>query len=185
MKSRAVFFDKDGTLIKDVPYNVDPELIELTEGAGESLRLLRQNNFRLFVVSNQSGVARGHFEESELDAVWRKLEELSGVEFDGFYFCPHYPEGIITEYSFECDCRKPADGLIRRAAVEQNIDLENSWFIGDSPKDVSAGRRAGCRTILYAPGESLRKGDCEPDFAVKDLRDAAKLIVKAATSFRA
>jgi D,D-heptose 1,7-bisphosphate phosphatase len=147
-KSRAVFFDKDGTLIEDVPYNVNPDLIRLTAGACEAVHLLKDAGFKLFVITNQSGVARGFFAEEDLVKVWGKLEELLEIKFDGFYYCPHLKNGKIAEYNVDCDCRKPNAGLIFRAAIEHHIDLPNSWLIGDSPHDIEAGKRAGCQTIL-------------------------------------
>lgn len=170
-KQRAVFFDKDGTLVKDLPYNVRPDLIVLNEGAAEAVRKLKKAEFKIFVVSNQSGIARGFFEEKDLAAVWKKLNELCETEFDGFYFCPHLPEGKIAEYSFSCDCRKPEPGMILRAAREHNLDLQNSWMIGDSPKDIEAGRRAGCRTIL------LGSVGANSDFSIESFSEAADIIL--------
>ena len=170
-KSRAVFFDKDGTLVKDVPYNVNPDLIVLNEGAAETVQELKKAGFKIFVVSNQSGIARGFFEEKDLTAVWEKLNELCEIEFDGFYFCPHFPGGKIPKYSFLCDCRKPKPGMIMQAARENNLDLQNSWIIGDSPKDAEAGRRGGCRTILLG-GETENS-----DFTAGSLKEAAQIIL--------
>jgi D,D-heptose 1,7-bisphosphate phosphatase len=171
-KSRAVFFDKDGTLVKDVPYNVNPDLIVLNEGAAETVRKLKKAGFKIFVVSNQSGVARGFFEEKDLAAVWKKLNELCKIEFDGFYFCPHFPAGKIEKYSFACDCRKPEAGMILQAAREHNLDLQNSWIVGDSSKDAEAGRRARCWTIL------LDSETENSDFTAKNLEEAAQIILK-------
>ena len=170
-KSRAVFFDKDGTLVKDVPYNVNPDLIVLNEGAAKVVQKLKKAGFKIFVVSNQSGIARGFFKEKDLTAVWEKLNELCETEFDGFYFCPHFPGGKIAEYNFSCDCRKPESGMILRAAQEHNLDLKNSWMIGDSPKDAEAGRGAGCSTILL--GDETKNSD----FTAKNLKEAAQIIL--------
>ena len=174
-KSRAVFFDKDGTLIEDVPYNVRPDLIVLKQGAAQIVQNLKKAGFKLFVVSNQSGVARGFFEEKDLEAVRARIEELCAVEFDGFYFCPHFAEGKVEKYSFACDCRKPAAGMILRAAREHRIDLKSSWVIGDSPKDAEAGRRAGCRTILLA---SEKISGEKADFRVESLTEAWQIILE-------
>ncbi|HEX8198277.1 MAG TPA: HAD family hydrolase [Pyrinomonadaceae bacterium] len=171
-KSRAVFFDKDGTLVKDVPYNVNPDLIILNEGAAETVQELKKAGFKIFVVSNQSGIARGFFEEKDLAAVWEKLNELCEIEFDGFYFCPHFPEGKIAEYSFLCDCRKPEPGMIFAAARGHRIDLKKSWLIGDSLKDAEAGRRAGCSTIL------LGNDTKDSDFSADNLNEAAQIILE-------
>lgn len=152
---RAVFLDKDGTLIEDVPYNVDPALIRLMPGVGEALRTLQEAGFTLVVVTNQSGVARGLFPESALGGVEARLRELlaeDGVTLAGFYACPHHPEGTVAGYAQDCDCRKPGPGLLRRAAGELDLDLDASWMVGDILNDVEAGRRAGCRAVLLDNG---------------------------------
>ncbi|MBX6313276.1 MAG: HAD family hydrolase, partial [Isosphaeraceae bacterium] len=182
MTRRAVFLDKDGTLIEDVPYNVDPDLIRLAPGAAEGLTRLWAAGYRLVVISNQAGVARGLFPEEALAAVEKRLRDLMaglGVPLAGFYYCPHHPEGTVVGYAVACDCRKPAPGLILRAAREQGIDLTRSWFIGDILHDIEAGRRAGCRTILIDNGHEtewvlspLRR----PHRVAADLAEAARII---------
>lgn len=174
---KAVFFDKDGTLIKNIPYNVNPDLIELTTGAAEAVQKLRAAGFRLFIVSNQSGVARGFFLAEELAAVWQKLNELCGVEFDGFYYCPHFENGKIAEYSVVCNCRKPAAGMILRAAREHQIDLKNSWLIGDTLSDIEAGQRAGCHTILFSHPNEVSDDQTPLTQIAESLTEAAKLIL--------
>src|SRR6478609_3356058 len=147
----AVFVDKDGTLINDVPYNVDPSLIELAPGAAEGAALLSAAGFALVVVSNQSGIARGLFPESAIAAVEARIRELLAeceVRLAGFYYCPHHPQGQVERYSMGCDCRKPAPGMLIRAAEELSLDLARSWMVGDILDDVEAGHRAGCRSIL-------------------------------------
>lgn len=166
----AVFLDKDGTLVEDVPYNVDPALIRLTAGAGLALRKLSGAGYKLIVVSNQSGVARGLFPESALARTEERLGTLLaeyGVRLDGFYYCPHHPEGSVAEYAVECVCRKPAPGMLLKAAAEHGIALGRSWMVGDILNDVEAGRRAGCSTILLDNGNEtewqlnrLRLPDC-------------------------
>ena len=179
----AVFLDKDGTLIEDVPYNVDPDLIRLTDGAVEGLQLLHAAGYLLIVVSNQSGVARGYFEEPALRAVERRLGELlgsAGVPLAGFYSCPHHPDGTVEAYAVACVCRKPAAGLIQRAAREHGIDLARSWMIGDILHDVEAGRRAGCRTALLDVGHETEwelTSARTPDVVAGSLLDAARRVV--------
>lgn len=181
--SSAVFLDKDGTLVVDVPYNVDPQRMTLMPGAGEALRRLSDAGYRLIVVSNQSGVARGLFAESALPAVEQRLREMlaeHGAPISGFYCCPHHPDGSVAEYAIHCDCRKPEPGLILRAAQEHEIALDESWFIGDILNDVEAGRRAGCRTILLDNGNETEwelSRQRLPDCVVSDLRDAAERIL--------
>lgn len=151
----AVFLDKDGTLIEDVPYNVDPDRMRLMPGAAEALARLDEAGYALVVVSNQSGVARGLFSEQALEPVHARLEELfrgAGARLDGFYFCPHLPEGKDPRYAVACDCRKPGPGLLLRAAEELGLDLAASWMLGDILDDVEAGNRAGCRSVLVGSG---------------------------------
>ncbi|MGE5140552.1 MAG: D-glycero-alpha-D-manno-heptose-1,7-bisphosphate 7-phosphatase [Rudaea sp.] len=180
--SDAVFVDKDGTLIEDVPYNVDPDLIRLVPGAAESLRRLQRLGFKIAVVSNQSGVARGLFAERELGDVENRLRQLLSegeVHLDGWYYCPHHPEGIVREYAIQCECRKPAPGLLLRATEELGIDLSGSWMIGDILNDVEAGIRAGCKTILLDNGnetEWVGGPRRVPDFVARDWAEVARII---------
>lgn len=179
---KAVFLDKDGTLIEDVPYNVNPDLMELTSGAIEGLRSLHTSGYKLIIISNQSGVARGYFpEESLVEVAARSRQMLAeiGVPLADFYYCPHHPEGTIPSYTINCSCRKPEPGLIFRAAKEHNIDLANSWFIGDILNDVEAGRRAGCKTVLINNGnetEWILSPLRLPHYIATDLTDAARII---------
>lgn len=183
MGAAAVFLDKDGTVLEDVPYSVDESKMRVLQGAAEGLRLLASSGYRLLVVSNQSGVARGHFPERALVAVERRLREMLaelGVPLEGVYFCPHHPEGVVPRYAVSCSCRKPQPGLILRAADEHGLDVARSWMIGDILDDVEAGRRAGCRTVLIDNGNETEwkiSAERRPDHAAKDLLQAAALIV--------
>ncbi len=182
--NRVIFLDKDGTLIEDVPYNVDPAYIRLLPGAIEGLKALHQEGYKLIVVSNQSGVARGLFAEEDLAGVQGRLRELlaeHGIPLAGFYYCPHHVAGVLPDYAIACDCRKPEPGMLLRAAEEYDVDLENSWMIGDILNDVEAGRRAGCKTIMLSSGHEtewnlgpLR----EPHHYAEDLREAAEIILR-------
>ncbi len=182
-QQRAVFLDKDGTLVEDVPYNVDPERIRLTPGAREGLRLLEGAGYRLIVISNQSGVARGYFREEALEAVEKRLIELlsaAGVVLSGFYYCPHHPAGSVPAYTMPCSCRKPEAGMILRAAREHDIDLARSWLVGDILDDIQAGRTAGCRTVLLDNGhetEWVLTPQRQPDHRAPDLAAAAAVIL--------
>jgi histidinol-phosphate phosphatase family protein len=187
MNKLAVFLDKDGTLVEDVPFNVDPDRMRLTPGVGEGLALLHEAGYQLIVVSNQSGVARGLFTERALAMVERRLRELvaeeGGVPLAGFYYCPHHPHGVVAEYAVDCRCRKPRPGLITRAAREHRIDLGGSWMVGDILDDVEAGRRAGCWTLLVDNGHETEWDlSCRrrPHRAAPDLAGAAHVIAAAA-----
>ena len=152
---RAVFLYKDGTLVDDVPYNVDPAQVTLVPGAGEALRALKAHGFLLIVVSNQAGVALGRFSLHALAGVEQRIQELlapSGVSIDAFYYCPHLPQAVNVRYAVRCLCRKPQPGLLRQAARDWQIDLPGSWLIGDILHDIEAGNRARCRTVLVDTG---------------------------------
>lgn len=185
MSIQAVFLDKDGTLIEDVPYNVDPERIQLTRGAVEGLQVLSRVGYQLIVITNQSGVARGYFPEEALVAVEERLRQMLaevGVQLAGFYYCPHHPDGVVQEFAIACSCRKPEPGLLLRAAAERGIDLRESWFIGDILNDVEAGRRAGCRTILIDNGNETEwqlSAGRSPHYTVANLAEAAQVITSS------
>jgi len=140
---RALFLDRDGTLIVDVGYPKDAEQVELVGGAAEALREL-QREWALVVVSNQSGIGRGLITEAQAAAVHQRFVAAfaaAGVRFAGFYYCPHAPEA-------GCACRKPAPGLVVDAARELELDLARSILIGDKPSDLEAGRAAGCQYVV-------------------------------------
>lgn len=180
---RAVFIDKDGTLIEDVPYNVDPGQIRLMPGAVKALSRLVMAGYELYVVSNQPGVAMGKFGEKDLLGVEARISELLGTglgpglaKIHKYYWCMHAPEQ-------GCVCRKPGPGLLFHAAAEQGIDLQTSWMIGDILHDVEAGHRAGCRSILVENGNEtewmLSPAIRVPDFMARDLEDAASEILRS------
>jgi len=181
LRSRpAIFLDKDGTLLADVPYNVDPARIALAPGAGEGLRMLGATGLPLIVVSNQPGVALGLFPEAALEGVAKRLGELfalHGATLGSFYLCPHAP---AADGSIHCACRKPGDGVLRQAAEAHGLALEGSWMSGDILNDVEAGRRAGCQTILIANGnETLwQPGRLRvPDYIVGRFDEAAAIVI--------
>ena len=177
----AVLLDKDGTLVEDVPYNVDPARIRLTPGAGAGLARLAAAGWPIAVVSNQSGVARGLFPEAALGPVRDRLGALLrpfGVTLAGFHWCPHHPDGDPF-----CICRKPAPGMLLRAAEALGADPAACWMIGDILDDVEAGRRAGCRTILIDNGGETewRLGrERLPHALAPDLDAAARVVLAMA-----
>lgn len=183
MSLPAVFLDKDGTLIENIPYNVDPEQMKFTPNAELGLQLLQQAGYPLIVISNQSGVARGYFSETALIPVIHRLQEMLlqiDVTLTGFYYCPHHPQGVVVSYAIDCDCRKPQAGLFHQAAREHAIDLSRSWFIGDILHDMAAGRAAGCRTVLIDNGNETEwqlSQTSLPHHVVTDLYEAARVIL--------
>lgn len=153
--NKAVFIDKDGTLIPDIPYNVNPDLITISDEVIQGLQLLQSEGYLLIIISNQSGVARGYFPIEALKGVEEKIAELlleHEIKITDFYFCPHYTEGSVKEYVVACNCRKPKPGMILQACKDHNIDASNSWMIGDILNDVEAGNTAGCKTVLLDNG---------------------------------
>lgn len=183
--SGFVLIDKDGTLVENVPYNVDPARIRLAPGAERAIPRLAAAGFRLAVVSNQPGVALGRFPESALERVGERLGEILaglGAVLAGFYYCPHHPEGVVPEYALRCACRKPAPGLIERAAREAGVSPRGAWLVGDILDDIEAGSRAGCTTILLDNGgetEWKLTSSRRPDHMVRDLEEAVDLIVSS------
>ena len=181
MTRAAVFLDKDGTLVENVPHNVDPALLAFTRGAVEALQRLARAGYALFVVSNQPGVSFGLFDRDALDRLLQALLGMlreQGIELAGIYTCTHRPasHGVAA-----CGCRKPAPGMLQRAADEHDIDLARSWMVGDILDDVQAGRRAGCRTVMLDVGHETEwrlAGDRLPHFGVADLGEAADVILK-------
>jgi histidinol-phosphate phosphatase family protein len=169
----AVFLDRDGTIIADAGYISDPEDVVLLDGVCEGLQELRQAGYALVIVSNQSGVARQLITPRELCAVHeRVLAELvsRGVGIDGAYYCPHCPDD-------SCDCRKPLPGLLLRAAADLEIDLRRSFCVGDSRRDVEAGRSAGCTTILLGADDAGASEAGVADAVLGDWRSVSKFII--------
>ena len=155
MSRRALFLDRDGTLIHPVHFPSRPAELRLYAHLGPALRALQGMGFLLVIITNQSGLARGYFTEADLDRMHACLRAELGrmdVRLDGIYYCPHHPEGSIPELAIACECRKPRPGLLLQAAEELDIDLARSWFVGDILDDVEAGNLAGCRTVLVDLG---------------------------------
>ncbi len=183
MKRPAVFFDRDNTLIVSDGYLGDPERVVLMDGAAAAIARARELGFATVIVSNQSGVARGMFDEDAVHAVNAKLDELLATEnphavIDRHEFCPDHPDGTVERYRQDHDRRKPKAGMILHAAEALALDLSRSWLIGDAPRDVEAGKAAGCRTILFAPAgvaaspAASASSDVQPDHTVTSLADA-------------
>lgn len=181
MPAPVVFLDKDGTLVEDVPYNPDPARVRLRPGAGPAVAALHAAGWRVAVVTNQSGVARGYFPEAALAGVEARVRELLtgfGVPLAGFFYCPHHSDGVVPGYAVACACRKPAPGLVLTAAARLGVDLGACWVVGDTPADVAAGRAAGCRTLRlgHAPTDVTPPSPA-PDAWAADLPGAAAVIL--------
>lgn len=180
---KAIFLDKDGTLIPDIPYNVQPELVCLSRSSVKGLKKLMDEGYQLIVISNQSGIGKGFFTENDLLFVEKKIDQLlrkHGIYLSGFYYCPHDADGVVAEYAVECDCRKPKAGLLFEAAQAHRISLSESWMIGDILNDVEAGNAAGCGTILINNGNETEwnmSPERTPDFMVQNINQAADYIL--------
>jgi D-glycero-D-manno-heptose 1,7-bisphosphate phosphatase len=169
----AVFFDRDGTLMRDVDYCGDVKDVEVFDGAAEALRKLKQCGYKLVVITNQSGIARGYFTEDQYRAVEAEVSRQIGDGLiDATYFCPHLPES-------DCRCRKPSPEMIFLAARDHGIDLAHSIFVGDKKSDLQCGRAAGVKTILVMTGYGKETDDALADLIARDLKDAADWILRA------
>ena len=180
-KNRVVFLDRDGTLCEEVGYLSSVEQMRLIPRSGEAVRLLNQKGYKVVVITNQAGVARGFFPEVVLEGLHaemlRQLRE-EGAYLDGIYYCPHHPSDGFPPYRQECNCRKPATGLLERAAADLNLDLLSGYMIGDHFSDVECGQRVGAQTVLLLTGhgqEALAKRESwrqPPSFIAADLFEA-------------
>ncbi|HOI74059.1 MAG TPA: HAD family hydrolase [Syntrophales bacterium] len=178
---RAVFLDRDGTINEEVGYLDRIEKLRILPGAAEAIGMLNRAGMKVVVVTNQSGIARGFFDEAFVEETHRHLLDLLRGQralIDAFYFCPHHPTEGLGAYRMDCACRKPRPGLLLRAAAEMGIALEDSFMVGDMPKDVEAGTRAGARGILVRTGYG-RDVTAPPEAAYigEDLMDAARWIL--------
>ena len=178
----AVFLDRDDTIVPDPGYISSPDQVTLMPGVGEALAKLSGLGLKLVLVTNQSGIARGMLTEDDLEKIHTKLKRLLAdhdVSLDAIYYCPYHPDGIVDEYKKESDMRKPEAGMLFKAATDMNIDLEMSWMVGNSTRDVEAGKKAKCKTILVKPPSSTaqilyQKDDA--DFVAINFTEAANII---------
>jgi D-glycero-D-manno-heptose 1,7-bisphosphate phosphatase len=193
MKRPAIFFDRDNTLIVSDGYLGDPEKVALIDGAATAIARARAMGFATVVISNQSGVARGMFDEAAVDAVNRKIDEKlrfinAAAVIDRHEFCPYHPEATVDEYRQDSDLRKPKPGMIHAAAQALALDLGRSWVIGDAPRDIEAGKAAGCRTVLLKIPElstspaAHEKLTVAPDHVAPSLKDAMDFIQEHAAA---
>jgi len=195
--------DRDGTIIEEAGYLKDIKDIKLIKGSAQAIKKLNDANILTIVITNQSGVARGYYDENCVHLIHERLSQLlkqQGACLDAIYYCPHLKNGTVTEYSMDCNCRKPEIGMFLKAIKKFSIDLNKSFMIGDKSSDIKAGQRAGCKTILVKTGYGeqtsecfkiplnppLRKGEIvgaglapplQPDFIAYNLQDAIEWIL--------
>lgn len=172
----AVFLDRDGVLNADKKYAADPKDAVLLPGVAHAIKRFNDARMVVIVVSNQSGVARGFHTEADVrkfnSALEAQLREI-GAHVDGWYYCPHFPEGTVSELAILCDCRKPKAGMLTKAAREHDIDFSKSYMVGDAERDIVAGATVGAKTILVGSEQSNHS----PVYRAKDLAEAAELIL--------
>ena len=184
MSNKAIFLDRDDTLIEDTGYISSPEQVKLLTGVARALIELKALEYKLVVVTNQSAVARGIVTEKVLGEIHKRLEQLLAEKnafLDGIYYCPYHPKGVVKKYRQESDCRKPNPGMLLRAAEEMDIDLDKSWCVGNSISDVEAGLRAGCKTILIdlpSHQQQLKPSGPRPDYKAVNIKEVVNIIKK-------
>jgi D-glycero-D-manno-heptose 1,7-bisphosphate phosphatase len=170
-KSAAVFLDRDGTLMRDVDYCGDPKDVDLLPGVPEALRALKEQGYKLIVITNQSGIGREYFDHDQYRAVEMELSRQIGDGLiDATYYCPHLPEA-------GCKCRKPSPEMVLQAAGEHDVDLTRSFFIGDKRSDLDCGRAAGIKTILVRTGYGKNLEANLADLVARDLSEAVDMIL--------
>ena len=189
MSEKAIFLDRDDTLIDDPGYINDPEQVKLLDGVPEALIQLHALGYKLIVVTNQSAVAHGIVTEKVLGEIHERLKRLladKNAFLDGIYYCPYHPEGVVPKYCKESNCRKPNPGMLLKAADEMDIDLSQSWCVGNSSRDIEAGLQAGCKTILIdmppahqrQPASSLSPARVNPDYKAVNIKEAVNIVKK-------
>lgn len=186
-KQKCIFLDRDGTINKYVGFLRSAQQLELEENVSEAIRLINESEYLAIVITNQPVIARGECTFEELKNINNRMHTLLGKEgayLDDLYFCPHHPdsgfEGEVRELKFDCECRKPKIGMLERAAQEHNVDLSQSWFIGDTNMDVQTGINAGMKTVLLATGDPNKnaKYDVKADVDATNLLEAVRVILE-------
>lgn len=188
LKRPAVFIDRDGTVNEQMGYVNHPSRFIMLPGVAEAFRMLNREGYLAIIVSNQSGVARGYFPIELLYNIHASMKESllkDGATVDGIFFCPHYPGGVVPEYSKDCDCRKPRTGLIEQACNQFEIDIPSSYMIGDHYSDMELAERAGLRGILVKTGYGRGVAEYNlpgmafrPSCIAEDLLGAVKWIIE-------
>ncbi|MFW9827331.1 MAG: D-glycero-beta-D-manno-heptose 1,7-bisphosphate 7-phosphatase [Candidatus Thorarchaeota archaeon] len=174
-KKKAIFLDRDGVINKEISYLSHPDDFKFIEGSIEALKILKQKNYLLIIITNQAGIARGYFSEDTLKKIHTKMLSMlkeNSIEIDDIYYCPHHPD-----FSGPCNCRKPKPGMILKAKSKFDIDLSYSYMVGDTLTDIETGKAAQCKTVLVLTGygceEQKRINSIVPDLIFKNLKEFA------------
>lgn len=182
--NRAVFLDRDGVITQEPPYYAHKlSELELLPKSADAIRLLNESGFLVVVACNQAGIAHGYYGEEDAILFNQAMKDnlaRKGARIDAVYYCPHHPEARIERYRVDCNCRKPEPGMLTRAGKELNLDLQQSFMVGDKLSDVEAGKRAGCKTIMVKTGqgaEELKTKQIECDYVADGLCDAVEHII--------
>jgi len=183
--NKAVFLDRDGTIVEDVGYLNDPADLKFIPGSIEAIKKLNQAGFKVVVITNQAGVARGLITENMLQTIDKTLHKwiLSGdAHLDGLYYCPHHPEHGSYPYKQACECRKPHPGLLKKAERDLKIDLSKSFMVGDKSSDIEAGKTAGTKTVFVTTGKGQKEKNElkeQPNHIAANLSQAVDWILNA------
>jgi D-glycero-D-manno-heptose 1,7-bisphosphate phosphatase len=183
VKAKAAFIDRDGVINEERNYVHSISDFVLLPGVIEGLKLLRDAGYRLIVITNQAGIARGYYTQAEMNRLHEYMRGLfaeHGVSIDAIYYCPHHPKGVVQEFAVECDCRKPSPGMLLQAAKDFDLNLNVSVLIGDKITDIQAGKRAGLgQTVIVQSGHKLEHEDTlEADAVELDLLAAARILTQ-------
>lgn len=177
----AIFLDRDGVITEDPPHYAHRlDQLRIISGSAHAISILNDHGFEVIVISNQSGVARGYYQESDVSIFNNGMEALlaqSGAHVDAIYYCPHHPDAVIERYRQNCECRKPRPGMIISAAKERSLDLGKSFVVGDKLSDIIAGKASGCKTALVLTGhgkDEYEKNTVLADFIGQDLLDVVE-----------
>ncbi len=182
--NKAFFLDRDGVVIREAEYLSSVKEVKIFNETFQALKLMKEAGYLIIVVSNQSGVARGYFEESTIPIIHKHINselKKENIEVNAFYYCPHHDNGSIEKYSIPCECRKPKSGMLDKAAKDFNIDLTKSFMIGDKTSDIKAGKNANvAKSILVKSGHSfILTPEEENEIVVKDdILEATKYLLK-------
>lgn len=182
-KNTAVFLDRDGTINEEVGYLDSLEKLKIFPQTVEAIKRINKSGMKAVIITNQSGVARGFFDEAFVRHVHNHMEKTlqgKGATIDGFYYCPHHPTEGYAPYLKSCTCRKPETGLLLLAAEDFNLDLPRSYMIGDMAKDVEMAFRVGAKGILVRTGygADVDSSACQPAYVAKDVLDAVNWIMR-------